>query len=72
MDIGRTQVYRCPSCCTDTSHTVRTKHGNTYGVTCNRCQTASLVRKDDLLFYQDLWEDEVRAILMSLDNPEDK
>jgi len=72
MDIGRTQVYRCPSCRTDTSHTVRTRQGNIYGVICNRCQTASLVRKDDLLFYQDLWEDEVRAILMSLENPDDK
>ncbi len=72
MDIGKTQVYRCPVCRTDTSHSVRNRRGSLYGVVCNRCKTASLVRKDDLLFYQDLWEDEVKAILMSLENPEDK
>jgi transcription elongation factor Elf1 len=71
-EIGKNQVYHCPSCHTDTSHTVKTRQANLYGVICNRCQTASLVRKEELLFYQDLWEDEVKAILMSLDNPDDK
>lgn len=65
MDLasGNRRVYACVLCGVDTSHSIRGRRGERYGIVCSHCGGGALVTSDDLLLYQARWEDELRQIL---------
>lgn len=69
MEFELTQVYTCPRCRMDTPHFVMARRGDRVGVECSQCHTSSLVFRDDLHDHQFQWEEELRQILNSLEDP---
>lgn len=63
LDTGSRRVYACALCGVDTSHCIRGRRGERYGIVCVHCGGGALVTGDDLLLYQVRWEEELRQIL---------
>lgn len=66
LDPGSRRVYCCALCGVDTSHCIRGRRGDRYGILCTNCGGGALVSGDDLLLYQVRWEEELRQILDQL------
>lgn len=71
LDPGSRRVYGCALCGADTSHHVRGRRGDRYGIVCVHCGNGALVTGDDLLLYQARWEEELRQILDRLTGGEE-
>ena len=65
-------VYLCPKCAVDTVHHIINQNQELYGIVCSCCNTPSLVKREILTYHHLKWEDELRRILDSLENPFDE
>lgn len=65
-------IYLCPRCEMDTLHNIINRKHDLIGIVCSQCHTPSLVKRDVLTYHQLKWEDELRQILNSLENPFDE
>lgn len=65
-------VYLCPKCAVDTVHHITNQKHSLYSVVCSCCNTTSLVKPEVLTYHHLKWEDELRRILESLENPFDE
>lgn len=70
MEIELTQIYTCPRCRLETPHYIIIRRGERVGIECSQCHTTSLVHGNELVDHQLLWEEELRQILMSLEDPD--
>ncbi|HEY8464800.1 MAG TPA: hypothetical protein VIM29_12485 [Bacillota bacterium] len=65
-------IYLCPKCAVDTVHRIINRNHDLYGIVCSCCHTTSLVKRELLTYHHLKWEDELRRILDSLENPFDE
>jgi transcription elongation factor Elf1 len=65
-------IYPCPKCGVDTLHYLVNDRHDLYGIVCSCCHTTSLVKREILTYHHLKWEDELRRILDTLENPFDE
>jgi transcription elongation factor Elf1 len=63
------RVYTCPLCGVDAPHTVFGERNNTFAIVCTNCRNGSLVCGQELDSHQMRWEEELKEILDTLDQP---
>lgn len=67
MDSGASYMFSCPRCGLDTPHSIVDRRKDVLGVVCGHCRMPSIVQSDVFRNHQNMWEEELRQILNSLD-----
>lgn len=71
MDPCAAYMYCCPRCGLDTPHSIIDRRNDVLGVVCVQCRMPSIVRYEVFRGHQSRWEEELRKILSSLEQPND-